>query len=158
MMLKGHLVVASSGFVIYVDTMQNGQWPPFSLLIVPFILTLFGAILPDIDHTESTIGKRLRFISVPLSMCLGHRGITHSLLACLLCYIALEKFDFPQLTWIALGYCLHLVGDYLTPSGIPLLYPYRKRYRFIVTGETGGISETILASLSVVLSVIVINY
>lgn len=44
---------------------------------------LIGSLLPDIDHPRSWIGRRILFISLPLSALVGHRGVTHSLLAIL---------------------------------------------------------------------------
>ncbi|VEB43121.1 Inner membrane protein ydjM [Chromobacterium violaceum] len=42
---------------------------------------LAGSLLPDIDHPKSWLGRRIPFLSRPISYLFGHRGITHSLLA-----------------------------------------------------------------------------
>src|SRR5690606_26210527 len=47
--------------------------------------TAFFAVLPDIDHTRSLIGKTFYPVAKFLDRKFGHRTITHSLL----CYIAL---------------------------------------------------------------------
>ena len=52
----------------------------------------------------------------------------------------------PLLRFVALGYVLDLLGDFLTPSGIPLFYQYMRRYRFMVVAQTNSIGETVLAS------------
>ena len=47
--------------------------------IVP--MALASALLPDLDHPQSLLGRQLPWISGPLSRLFGHRGFTHSLLA-----------------------------------------------------------------------------
>ena len=47
--------------------------------IVP--MALASALLPDLDHPRSLLGRQLPWISGPLSRLFGHRGFTHSLLA-----------------------------------------------------------------------------
>ena len=40
--------------------------------------SIWGSLLPDIDHPESTFGKKVPFISNLISATGGHRGITHA--------------------------------------------------------------------------------
>ncbi len=44
-------------------------------------LAALGSLAPDIDHPHSWLGRRLPWLSWPLAALLGHRGLTHSLLA-----------------------------------------------------------------------------
>ena len=39
------------------------------------LIAAVGGLLPDIDHPESVIGRRVRFLSHPISAIFGHRGI-----------------------------------------------------------------------------------
>jgi inner membrane protein len=94
-----------------------------------------GGLLPDIDHPKSALGRRIPFISIPLSYLVGHRGVTHSLMAVVVMLILLPIAAFTMDTRIALlvapvclGYLSHIAGDAMTPSGVPLLWPNRKRY------------------------------
>lgn len=95
-----------------------------------------GGLLPDLDHPESALGRRLRLISVPLSALVGHRGVTHSLLAIVVllgCLIVVTTQPvYSPLAWsvapLCVGYLSHLVGDALTPSGVPLLWPNKRRF------------------------------
>ncbi|MBE9109293.1 metal-dependent hydrolase [Nodosilinea sp. LEGE 07298] len=94
-----------------------------------------GGLLPDIDHPKSALGRRIPFISIPLSYLVGHRGVTHSLMAVVVMLILLPLAAFTMDTRIALlvapvclGYLSHIAGDAMTPSGVPLLWPNRKRY------------------------------
>lgn len=139
MNVTGHLAMGASAYLItahYIPTLYNNE--NGTLWYVNLILTLFGSLLPDIDHPTSTFGRRVRFISYPLSLIFGHRGITHSfiaifILAYLIVRVANGGFGFAgtylyYLVPIIVGYLSHLASDFLTPSGVPLLYPHRRRF------------------------------
>lgn len=109
----------------------------------------FGALLPDIDHPGSWIGRRVWVISVPISATFGHRGITHSLFAVAAC-IAWAAFHRLSGFWVpvALGYLSHLGTDALTPAGVPLLWPNRRVFSLDLF-KTGSATEYVLSSLVV---------
>ncbi|AUH51116.1 hypothetical protein CXB49_09975 [Chromobacterium sp. ATCC 53434] len=100
---------------------------------------LAGSLLPDIDHPKSWLGRRIPFISGPVAYLFGHRGVTHSLLAVIgvfyACVACLHGWgvklghSMPLVLGICVGYASHLIGDWLTPAGIPLLWPVRTRFR-----------------------------
>lgn len=90
----------------------------------------FGGLLPDIDHPESVVGRRVRFLSVPIASVFGHRGFTHSLLAVVLVGVLAFQFTLhgqSLLLPVCIGYLSHILGDALSASGVPLLYPWSKR-------------------------------
>lgn len=102
------------------------------------IATISG-LAPDLDTPKSSIGKKLPFIAHPLGMLLGHRGLTHSLLAAALCLFGIiwgigqqqaEPLYHLILLPFLVGYVSHLIGDMMNPSGVPLLWPYQQRYTF----------------------------
>ena len=101
--------------------------------IVP--MALASALLPDLDHPRSLLGRQLPWISGPLSRLFGHRGFTHSLLAVGMGVWGLAQVEAPWLlsgavkAALIVGYLSHLLGDWLTPMGIPLLWPWRRRFR-----------------------------
>ncbi|MBL0497003.1 metal-dependent hydrolase [Aeromonas caviae] len=101
--------------------------------IVP--MALASALLPDLDHPGSLLGRQLPWISGPLSRLFGHRGFTHSLLAVGMGVWGLAQVEAPWLLSgavkdaLIVGYLSHLLGDWLTPMGIPLLWPWRRRFR-----------------------------
>ena len=144
MMFRNHLIVAAAGFATLVKAM-SGEFQLGTIdLVVAGLLTLTGTVLPDIDTPHSRIGRTLPFISYPIKLVFGHRGISHSLIVIALIVFAAIHYDVQWLLWIAFGYAMHLVGDYLTDSGIPALWPYKKRFRFIVFGSTNSISEPLI--------------
>lgn len=153
MMIAGHLTVATAGFLVYVDVVTSGQWGLTLDVAIGWLLTMVGSLLPDLDHPDSTLGKRFKFISYPISALFGHRGITHSLIAVAGVSYAAYTFQSVVISWLAMGYLLHFVGDYLTPSGVPLFYPFSRNYRGLITAKTGTVGETILAGSILVASV-----
>src|SRR6056297_2042866 len=106
-----------------------------------------GSLLPDIDHPKSYFGQRFRIVSAPLAGLVGHRGVTHSAVAVLVCTLLAAGIvgGTPAIvTALALGYLSHLIGDWMTTAGIPLLWPRRTRYKAPVTFRTGSLAETLL--------------
>jgi len=93
-------------------------------------LAVLGALLPDIDHPKSWLGKRVRPLSTTVASMLGHRGITHSAVAVVVCAWALLHSGAPR--WVvdpvAVGYLSHLAADMLTPQGLRLTWPLRRTW------------------------------
>ena len=110
-----------------------------------------GALLPDIDEPNSTIGKKTLGISNAIKTFCGHRGLTHSLifiallgvLLMFICaflgeslreiplissYVEVTNLQGDNIEIFAFGLVLgcifHLIGDMLTISGVPLLLPF----------------------------------
>ena len=134
-------------------------------LVAPLaILAALGALLPDLDASQSQI-KHLSVAGIrpfaPLSSLLnrafGHRGLLHSLLGwsimtLLLLPLALILGITVPLT-ISLGYASHLTTDACTKSGIPLLYPGRKRYHLmprLLRLTTGSAAEDAIFAIMAV--------
>ena len=89
-------------------------------------------MLPDIDHTQSLIGKLFYPLASYLDRHFGHRTITHSLLlfiSLILLSSTLEKLyshDRSLTLIVTLSYTSHLIFDMMTKQGVPLLYPFNK--------------------------------
>ncbi|MGL5288572.1 MAG: metal-dependent hydrolase [Aeromonas sp.] len=120
---------------------------------------LASSLLPDLDHPNSLLGNRLRWISIPLSRLFGHRGFTHSLLIVAIMAWGL-KLGLPTgsvplgvTEGLIVGYVSHLLGDWLTPAGIPLFWPIKRRFR--VPGwplSCGGAIEHIFCTFTLLLT------
>jgi inner membrane protein len=128
--------------------------------IVPLIFfAAVGALLPDLDAGESLLKRfaiggiaPLAPVSAVLHRTLGHRGLLHSL-AGIGIFTALCAL--PVALWLGwlfgaalmLGYASHIAADAATKSGVPLLYPRRKRYHLLPKGwrlTTGSLAEEML--------------
>lgn len=55
---------------------------------------------------------------------------------------------------VALGWLVHLIGDVLTEGGVPLLWPWRRRFAAPVLGTTGSGREALLGALLLVAVVV----
>lgn len=114
-----------------------------------------GALLPDVDHPKSWLGRRIPFISGPIAAVFGHRGITHSLLAVvgLVLWLrhGLAQWHLVDTGWglvavgVVAGYLSHILGDFVTHGGVPLLWPIKRRFSSPLTFLTGGVFERLLA-------------
>lgn len=106
-----------------------------------------GSLLPDIDHPQSWAGRKVPFISIPLSLLLGHRGLTHSALAVLACAVLLTIMGTGWLAApVVVGYLSHLLADGLTPSGVPLLWPNKRRFSLNLC-RTGSLTEIAIVAI-----------
>jgi inner membrane protein len=100
-----------------------------------YIAVVVGAaLLPDIDHTRSLIGKMVYPLAKWISLKFGHRTITHSLAFYLgvLFVVKLLEILYGQNSntySILVTYALlsHLVFDMCTRQGIPFFYPFSSR-------------------------------
>ncbi len=142
MMASSHIIV---GAATWTWLAARFGLPPLDPLGLG--LAVLGSLAPDIDHPKSTLGSRLKPISVPISLVFGHRGITHSLFAVAGCAWLFSEsgvhaaYSAPFLV----GYLTHLAGDLLSPAGLPLLYPLKRRRTFALPIiKTGGFSEQLV--------------
>jgi inner membrane protein len=94
--------------------------------------TGFFAILPDVDHLKSPIGKAFYPLAKFLDKRYGHRTITHSLtvfIPGIFLVMFLEKAfgsSFSYTLVFAFAYFSHLLFDMLTKQGVPLFYPFKR--------------------------------
>jgi len=151
MLAKNHITMGVTGYL--------GAASLLSLLPVEPVMiaacsgfAFIGSGLPDIDHPKSKFGRLVPFISYLLSMVFGHRGITHSIFSVLgliavIMYLAVGNIsashsDIVSVCFaLASGYAIHLFGDFFTNSGVPLLYPSKRRFSFILPFNTGSLFE-----------------
>jgi len=88
------------------------------------IACALGALLPDIDHPRSSVGRILFFVSAPLNAKFGHRGLVHSFIVWLIpCVIGLATGQ-PLLAWAAIGALSHCLIDCYTLSGVQAFLPF----------------------------------
>ena len=112
---------------------------------------VIGAVLPDICHGGSKIGRAFPMVSKVINGLFGHRSFTHSLLFLMIVAVLLHSFVANEsvTAGILVGMASHLVLDMATRNGIKLFFPLKIRVRFPLTTRTGGTVEAIvLAALS----------
>jgi membrane-bound metal-dependent hydrolase YbcI (DUF457 family) len=105
---------------------------------------IIGALFPDIDDTDSIIGKCCPLISKPIGWIqkgtrfIDHRMLTHSLvpLGALFTYYTFHPYRL--LFGFMEGWISHIAADLLNDRGVALLYPlsdFRIRLASITTGK-----------------------
>lgn len=112
-----------------------------------------GAILPDMDHPRSSLGRIFSFLSIPLNKWVGHRRTWHGL--ALWSAIALGGLVWTPVWWIALGAISHVLLDALNTSGVQLFMPFSelvcvlfsRRYRFPSGSKQELVLLVVLVSL-----------
>ncbi|UOQ44384.1 metal-dependent hydrolase [Halobacillus salinarum] len=142
-----------------IDTPSSklGQkfWRGIMLL---FTLALLGFLFaPEFFDVYRQQLKFYVLLMLPiLIMVRSHRNMTHSLLflALLAVYSGIIErvFHVPLflLTGFIIGAVSHLFADFLTKKGIPIFFPFSKKYfRFPAAFKTGSVTEKALVSLLV---------
>lgn len=123
----------------------------------PIILVsagIVGALLPDICHSGSKLGRKLPLLSKIINKLFGHRTFTHSLLFLVL-IASLMNAIFPNeviKTGIIVGMVSHYILDMATKNGIKLFFPINLTVRFPVTTKTGSKIESIVFSILALIS------
>ena len=131
--------------------------------------SLGGALLPDIDCSESKIATSsatTSCISVLLEDGFGHRGIVHTPFAMIIVsaifyyWYLMHQYD----GWgigivflgagILIGYLTHLLLDMFTPYGIMLLYPFSKNRISIKSQAYSANGESHLFSILFLLDLV----
>ena len=119
MMSITHAAYALSGTSLILGTAEP----------LPLGLAILGSQLPDLDTTESTIGKIFFPISSWIEDRFPHRSITHSLLATgAIALVSLLGGHFLleqtfALIALPLGHLLSCFSDTFTKQGVQLFYP-----------------------------------
>ncbi|MGE7094516.1 metal-dependent hydrolase [Lysinibacillus sp. NPDC048646] len=118
----------------------------------PFVLVgagIVGALMPDICHGGSKIGRTFPIISKIVNKLFGHRSFTHSLLFLFLVVTLLHSFiPYEAITaGILVGMVSHIVLDMGTKQGVKLFFPINISVRFPLTTKTGGKVEKVVFAL-----------
>lgn len=86
-----------------------------------------GALLPDLDHPLSSIGRVFFFISAPLNRHCGHRGLIHSVFLWFPVLLFGVLIHSPRLQWLAIGALSHVLIDCYNTSGVRALTPFSSK-------------------------------
>ena len=142
MMAKSHMIIGAAAWIVFSKLTHT----PVSVLLA--IVAMGASLLPDMDHPKSMFGQLIKPVSTVISGIFGHRGITHSFLAIFLIGFLMWKYGGigqGLISAVSIGYLSHLFADFLTPHGVPLMYPLKTKFRFLLTFKTGGIGESLIA-------------
>jgi inner membrane protein len=148
-------VVIDSFFHLSGNPLTGAHEVSLNLLVdkgVYYCAIALGALLPDIDNARSTLGHKLGIISKEIQKLAGHRTFFHSLLglafgsllaigfeSVVSSLLASRGYAFPArfvssshifFFGVLFGCIFHIAADGLTLGGVPLLWPYKKRFGF----------------------------
>ena len=129
MLFKTHLLF---GFLCALFGVQFLQ-PQNQILFV--ILAVIGSALPDLDHPNSKLGRKVKIVAYLFE----HRGFTHGLFILVpLLFFSLYYMQTVNAYALLIGYISHIAIDMLTVEGIMPLHPISKfRLRgFVRTGHS----------------------
>ncbi|MFG3611383.1 metal-dependent hydrolase [Rummeliibacillus stabekisii] len=106
-----------------------------------------GALIPDICHGGSMIGRTFPTLSKLINGLFGHRSFTHSLLFLLIVAWILHIYVTNDAIKMGLliGMASHFVLDMCTKQGIQLFFPIKVKVRFPLTTRTGSKIEGAVA-------------
>jgi len=113
-----------------------------------------GSLLPDIDHPRSSIGRVFFFVSHPLNMRFGHRGLIHSFFLWIPLLIVGIVSKSPTIQWLTIGALSHVIIDCYNTAGVRAFTPFSdksvvlfKRDWRVNAGSLGEIYVFILIAL-----------
>jgi inner membrane protein len=124
MMKRSHALIGAAAGVAAAKAMGDS-------LTAGGVVACMAAVLPDVDHPHSAVGRLLPRWWHHLTP--GHRGPTHSLAWCavlaLVVYFGTVDWNAGPLLTVAVlaGALSHVVADGLTVAGVPLWWPVRRR-------------------------------
>lgn len=145
-----HIVFAMLGYVLATRVPDMAP-----LLGDPSVelgaVALIAGLLPDIDSEQSIAGQAAGPFGYIAQKITVHRGFTHSFVCLsMLAWLAYRFLSLPVAMAAVIGYASHLLGDFLTPSGLQLFWPLDWRPRLPIGLLTGGPVEDWLAGMMLV--------
>ena len=109
----------------------------------------FAALLPDLDHPHSILGRRVPFVPWLLTRFSQHRGVTHSLLSLVVIGAGLYWLvgQYPGLRAdvllaLFIGYASGILGDIFTTGGVQFWWPSKRWLRLPFCWKSGSSFET----------------
>lgn len=117
-----------------------------------------SALLPDVDHAGSWLGRRTPGVSWSVQAIFGHRGAVHSLpgalvFSWLIPFLAAKAGLLVPWQPVLFGFLTHLILDSLNPGGVAWLWPLPWRLALPLT-RTGGVLERYLLNPALVLAAV----
>lgn len=134
---KGHLrggIICALLMIIFILSREGINARSILGCLLGGTMTMVGSLLPDIDHPQSFLGRRMKIISRPIYRLWGHRTITHSILMIGALGLLIDTLGNKYITLgIVLGMMGHVLLDLLClGSGVAFLYPlYPKKINLI---------------------------
>jgi len=117
------------------------------------LIATAASAIPDIDHLNSKISRKLPPFAVISNTLFGHRGFIHSVFPPLLLYFVLVKIDSLIAAAVLVGYLSHIFLDATTTRGIRPFYPLRFKIKGFI--KTNSFTEKIISFLLIMVIIAV---
>lgn len=130
------------------------------------IAILFGSLSPDIDGGEASISRPTRLLGgfIPrgignivdsivralshlIKVVVGHRGFFHWPILGGAIIAGGVWFRIPWLAWFGVGYLSHILADFLTHEGVPILGPLSFKKHGLELFRTGSVLEAVIVAV-----------
>lgn len=146
------------GFLAGTVVALHFDIPLFLPTVAVLVVSVLGAVLPDIDHPSSWISNRVGLLGWPFRF-FSHRGFTHSILGTLVFAQLVYELDTPApiAAALLLSYISHLLADSMTRAGIRLLYPLHIRCGLPRPLAVGARLEGVIGVLAITASAWLFN-
>ena len=105
----------SAGLLVGALTTEHFQTDLFSTVTV-ICLSVVSSLLPDICHTGSKIGRKLKLLSLIIRLLFGHRTFTHSLFIGIIVFL-LNLIQTPYYLVSIIGGMLSCYTRYVNAKG-----------------------------------------
>lgn len=142
---KTHVAGGLVTGILVVQGLNQYNGIPLSLFesITCVVVAGLGSLIPDIDLHQSKVGHKTGPLSILIHFFFGHRTFFHSPLFLILSFLLLRyylPYSMSMVVALISGMASHLFLDMLNKAGIPLLYPYPKRF-WVIGVKTGSVLE-----------------
>lgn len=87
-----------------------------------------GALIVDIDEPNSAFGRKFLPLSMALKSLVGHRTVTHNLIAAIIGFVASAIFHNFTALGFFLGMSVHVLGDAFTGNVKGALAPFTNKF------------------------------
>ncbi|MCP4288694.1 MAG: hypothetical protein GY792_30440 [Gammaproteobacteria bacterium] len=111
------------------------------------IVVVVASLLPDIDSSQSLVGRAAGPVSEWIEHHYGHRTITHSIwIAAIIGLVSWFWFPAPDWWVVWAAWLSHLIIDMVVGvRGLPLFWPLTDRHFYIIEIKPGGLGEIVTA-------------
>lgn len=137
----------SAGLLVGALTTEHFQTDLFSTVTV-ICLSVVSSLLPDICHTGSKIGRKLKLLSLIIRLLFGHRTFTHSLLFIGIIVFLLNLIQTPTYYLVSIigGMVYSCYTRYVNAKGSKVTLSDYLTIKFPFTFKTGGLVDVSLAT------------
>lgn len=156
--LAGGILAGVSTVMPVSEVLQTGMNPIGTVGAIYIVSSIAGSLFPDLDHKGSYLSKRMKITSMVMSNMFSHRGVTHSPIL-----LSLGTFAFYFLSMLLCpgdingiiaggflaGAISHVLLDWLTKGGVPILLPFTKSKYSLLKMKSGRFGEKMVFILCI---------